>query len=394
MSQKATNLLRVLDHMHAYEREGREIPDDPRIVQRLNQLHHDLAYGDIPEVECPTVIEFVKADEDFPSLCEVEHTFYFYDDNGVLRKIVTGMPFFSKIPSNEALADVRVIGENGYILRHCPAFNIVVACSQWDSPFLDIYSGTVRNGKFNYERYELTEDNLFCDTFEPKPVPDGVWHWICGPHIPTPVNSLDDWHLRNDFYKVLIDTEASFRILKCSPKFEALLTERVPENEMTWKQVGDVLYITGRGKLADSAFYRNSSIRKVVIAPGCTIIGKNAFCCCNQLREVELPEGLLCIGNSAFDCCDQLREVKMPESLRYIGNSAFAQCDQLREVELPEGLLRIGRSAFENCCHNDLKLHIPDNVFEIGEYAFYDVPCIVYNGPGWSDEDWGAESRN
>jgi len=96
MSQKATKLLRVLDHMHAYERYGREIPDDPRIVQRLNQLHHDLAYGDIPEVECPTVIEFVKDDEDFPRWNPLEHTFFFYDDNGVLRKIVSGMPFLAR----------------------------------------------------------------------------------------------------------------------------------------------------------------------------------------------------------------------------------------------------------------------------------------------------------
>ena len=61
---------------------------------------------------------------------------------------------------------------------------------------------------------------------------------------------------------------------------------------------------------------------------------------------------------------------------------------------MPEGLLYIGRYAFKCCCHNDLKIHIPDSVIEIGEHAFYDVPCIVYNGHDWSGENWGAESRN
>lgn len=138
-------------------------------------------------------------------------------------------------------------------------------------------------------------------------------------------------------------------------------------DEITWKQVGDVLYIAGQGELEDYAFCGDSSIRKVVISPGCTEIGEGTFFVCENLQTMELPEGLL-----------------------RIGEEVFLDCENLQEINLPKGLQEIGANAFSLC--KNLKLLIPDSVTEIGENAFEDVPCIIYNGPALSEDNWGAVS--
>lgn len=164
-----------------------------------------------------------------------------------------------------------------------------------------------------------------------------------------------------------------YRILKASPEQKEKLIrcfeERNPEvcgNEITWVQVDSVLYIQVEGEIEENAFCDDTSIRKVVIAPGCTGIGDGAFASCEQLQEVELPEGLL-----------------------RIGEDAFLDCEDLREINLPEGLLEIGANAF--CLCKNLKLQIPDSVREIGDNALQGVQEISYQGPDWSDDNWGAE---
>lgn len=114
---------------------------------------------------------------------------------------------------------------------------------------------------------------------------------------------------------------------------------------LNWWQAGGNLYIEGQGAVASAAFISNKSIRRIVIAPGCTGIG---------------------------DC-------------------AFAYCS-LEHVELPEGMKHIGGIAFENCGLQTLT--IPDSVEEIDFQAFNGIDSITYNGiaePEPNDFQWGAE---
>ena len=170
-SRGAADLFDAMYYMHQHERWGHEITKYPGIVQRLNQIHHNLTYGDIPEVDCPTVIRPLKKNDGHAhNWTTVYFTDYHYDDNGILRKRETTNPDYKNIPANEALADVQIFDENGNILRHCPAFvDFSKRSFVTVPPVLDIHSGAIRNGQYGYERYELTMENIFSDTFEPKP---------------------------------------------------------------------------------------------------------------------------------------------------------------------------------------------------------------------------------
>ena len=373
-SQGAADLFDAMYYMHQHECWGHEITKYHKLVQRLNQIHHNLTYGDIPEVDCPTVIRLLKKNDGHALNWEtVYFTDYHYDDNGILRKIETANPDYPKIPANEALTDVQVFDENGNILRHCPAFvDFSKSSFRQIPPVLAIHSGAIRNGQYGYERYELTIENLYSDTFEPKPIAKDGRELCWRTYVPFAgeKRTLDYWYGRTFFPEAPGYEEWSFKILKCSPKFKDRLSEQIPSgecgDEMTWKQNGDTLYIEGEGELDSYVFQNDSSIRKVVIAPGCTEIGEGTFFGCENLQTVELAEGLL-----------------------RIGEDAFLDCRNLREINLPEGLQEIGANAFSLC--ENLKLQIPDSVTEIGESAFQSVQEICYLGPEWSDNNWGAD---
>jgi len=372
--QGAADLFDAMYYMHQHECWGHEITKYHKLVQRLNQIHHNLTYGDIPEVDCPTVIRLLKKNDGHAhNWTTVYFTDYHYDDNGILRKIETANPDYHKIPANEALADVQVFDENGSILRHCPAF-VDFSKSSFSQipPVLAIHSGAIRNGQYGYERYELTMENIFSDTFEPKPFAKNGWENYWRTYVPFAgeKRTLDYWCGRTDFPEAPGYEKWSFRVLKCSPKFEECLLQHHPFSEcgdgMRWRQVGGTLYIEGEGKLKSYAFQEEDSIQKVVIAPGCAEIGEGTFFGCENLQTVELPEGLLRIGEDSFLDCRNLWEINLPEGLQEIGANAFSMCE-------------------------NLKLQIPDSVTEIGESAFQSVQEICYLGPEWSDNNWGAD---
>lgn len=89
-SQGAVALYNAMYAMHQHEYSKHEITEDPKLVQRLNQIHHNLTYGDSPEVDYPTVIRLMKKyDGHALNWTIVSFIDYHYDDNGILRKIET-----------------------------------------------------------------------------------------------------------------------------------------------------------------------------------------------------------------------------------------------------------------------------------------------------------------
>lgn len=383
--KEKTNLFLVLHHMIQQEHWKHEIPFDSRIVQRLNQIHHNLTFLGIQEPEYTTVIRFLTKDTIFwPT---VYCTFYSYDDNGVLRKIEEVYPDCCNLPAHECLVDTMLFDENGVIVRHGPAFADKNTNYREKAPFLPIYQGAIRDGQFCYEKYALTMEDLDSDGFESRPIAKDGSEPCWFNYVPKAGDrrTLDYWFGNPVFPKIYKDTELYFQVVKCSPKFEEQLKEHLQERtdmeiqvltgeygrDLSWKQVNDVLYIAGQGEIGDYAFYNDSSVRKVVIAEGCTGIGESTFAHCDKLEEVEMPKGLLRIGKEAFQ-----------------------SCTALTKVTFSDGLQEIGENAFYFCEHKDLKLHIPDSVTEIGDNAFEDIPCIIYNGTAQSDNNWGAKSRN
>jgi len=150
------------------------------------------------------------------------------------------------------------------------------------------------------------------------------------------------------------------------------------EGNFTYTIQDGTLCFEGSGKLTDDfdlycfdddsaaigRYYALRETKKIVIGEGCTAIGDEMF---------DVNNGWT--GNDHYN---------------------WIQLDDPYEAEvicIPKSVTEIGERAFAGCIHVK-QLHIPDTVVKIGKDAFLDVPCIVYNGPAQSDDNWGARHRN
>lgn len=157
-------------------------------------------------------------------------------------------------------------------------------------------------------------------------------------------------------------------------------------------------------KIGNSAFKRCESLQAITIPDSVTKIGQAAFWMCHSLTDVVLSRSLCEIADEAF-CETAIEHIVIPESVRSIGHRAFENCYNLYDVVLPENI-RIADSAFKGCegLHSAdalyLNLHnnphykliqvfphakgykIPDDVVEIGGYAFIDSGVVHLEVPG------------
>ena len=148
--------------------------------------------------------------------------------------------------------------------------------------------------------------------------------------------------------------------------------------QATWAYDGKTITIRGSGPIWDQPRYEEPHIPReicreaqaLVIEPGITVIGDEAFRDAYALahaeipytvtrigaeafadaglHEIVLPEGVTTIGANAFESCDHLVRAVFPASLQSIGSFAFYACNGLTEITLP-GSVQIGRLAFSSC---------------------------------------------
>ncbi len=182
------------------------------------------------------------------------------------------------------------------------------------------------------------------------------------------------------------------------------------------------LMIRGAGEMWDDPeIPTDSSYKKIVISEGVTRIGSNAFDSSNAtsvsipktVREIgsnafansrlgdvlELPEGVESIGTGAFSNC-KITKLYLPSTLEYIGEKAFYKCDKLTfltegaagtstkingiyQLYLPKNLTYIGCRAFYGCSKLDGDLIVPDMVWALESYAFYE--CSYLRGVSLGD---------
>jgi len=103
-----------------------------------------------------------------------------------------------------------------------------------------------------------------------------------------------------------------------------------------WSLCSDnVLTISGSGTIQNFSqwtSYRRTTITGVVICPGITVIGNNAFGGFSAMTFVTIPSTVTTIQNSAFSGCSSLESVVIPASVTSIGNTAFAGCTGLTQI--------------------------------------------------------------
>lgn len=162
-----------------------------------------------------------------------------------------------------------------------------------------------------------------------------------------------------------------------TPPSETIVASGTCGDNLTWKLDDEgTLTISGKGAMTewvniDSAPWKtySNTINKVVIQPGVTSIGKNAFSLCTNLESITIPKSVTSIGWGAFQECGSLKSITIPEGVTSIERSVFYECSSLTSITIPEGVTSIGDSAFEDC-RGLTSISLPESVIKIGNYAF------------------------
>lgn len=162
-----------------------------------------------------------------------------------------------------------------------------------------------------------------------------------------------------------------------TPPSETIVASGTCGDNLTWKLDDEgTLTISGKGAMTewvniDSAPWKtySNTINKVVIQPGVTSIGKNAFSLCTNLESITIPKSVTSIGWKAFKGCSRLMSITIPEGVTSIGDSAFEDCRGLTSISLPESVIKIGNYAFKSTALTG-KFVIPSGVTKIGDGLF------------------------
>ena len=170
-----------------------------------------------------------------------------------------------------------------------------------------------------------------------------------------------------------------------TPPSETIVASGTCGDNLTWKLDDEgTLTISGKGAMTEwvhshSAPWEtySNTINKVVIQPGVTCIGKNAFSSgCKNLTSITIPEGVTSIGRYAFQWCSSLTSITIPKSVTSIGWSAFQGCSSLKSITIPEGVTSIGEHAFGGC--SSLRsITIPEGVTSIEDGVFYECSSLM-----------------
>ena len=147
--------------------------------------------------------------------------------------------------------------------------------------------------------------------------------------------------------------------------------------DCTWKLENGTLTISGEGRMADTERKDyGSDFTEVVIEPGVTYIGREAFYCCKKLKTVTIAETVTGIGTWAFAYCEKLPSIVVPDSVTDLGYAIFDHCKALTLARLPEQVDSMSTSLFSNC-ENLTKVNIPRNATAVQEYMFQNCKSLT-----------------
>ena len=94
----------------------------------------------------------------------------------------------------------------------------------------------------------------------------------------------------------------------------------------------DSVYVGGKISYKTSPFYRNSSLRSVVITDVEEQIYDNEFYGCTGLKNVQIGNGVKSIGKWAFSGCSNLDYLIVGANVSSIGQEAFSDCSNVTTI--------------------------------------------------------------
>ena len=124
---------------------------------------------------------------------------------------------------------------------------------------------------------------------------------------------------------------------------------------------GNISYQTASG-YGYSPFYRNTSLRTVVITDEETEISANEFYGCTNLQSFKVGDGVTTFGDWAFSGCSNLKSLAFGSQLQTIGKEAFSDCTSVTEITsqaiTPPAC---GSQALDDINKWECTLHVPEN---------------------------------
>ena len=124
---------------------------------------------------------------------------------------------------------------------------------------------------------------------------------------------------------------------------------------------GNINYSTS-SSYGYSPFYRNTTLRSVVITDKETEISENEFYGCTSLKNISIGDDVESIGNWAFSGCSSLDYFAFGTALKTIGKEAFSDCTAVTQITSRAETPPIcGTQALDDINKWECTLHVPEN---------------------------------
>ena len=170
------------------------------------------------------------------------------------------------------------------------------------------------------------------------------------------------------------------------PNLEAINLLEVELKDAVYAQEWEPEYVPTENLeddvLPGYAFYCCTNLKYIVFPKKLKKIGYYAFRGAGLCGALDIPEGVTHIGLSAFNnwaggswtdyegAHMYLTSLSLPTTLEYIGETAFRNNKFNCELILPENVKEIGSYAFQECYYLYGQLNLPSGLTEVGEGAF------------------------
>ena len=119
-----------------------------------------------------------------------------------------------------------------------------------------------------------------------------------------------------------------------------------------------------------SPFYRNTSLRSVVITDLEEEISSSEFFGCTNLNNVKIGDGVSSIGSRSFSGCSSLNSFSFGSNVNSIGAEAFSDCTALTHLESRAGTPpTCGSQALDDINKWTCKLIVPQGYLEAYQSA-------------------------
>ncbi len=145
--------------------------------------------------------------------------------------------------------------------------------------------------------------------------------------------------------------------------------------------------------ICDNGFYECTALTSVVIPDSVTRVGTEAFSGCSGLTSITFGKNVTTVGSCAFFGCSNLESEFDLGAVTSIGDDAFRNCSKITAVTLGNDLTNIGKAAFSNCS-SLTSVSIPKSVTAISENAFYtcsNLTTVIFeNGSKLTSIGWSA----